>query len=91
MIVLVPFRGNTFLNENYIYNYHENDDKFSSPFGEIHFLTLSLGTRYISGFPDRFAAQKQIVLSFMILISKKYRKTQHLSHARQKLQIEHQF
>ena len=84
--VLVPFRGNTFLNvETRVI---EHSGRFSSPFGGIHFLTLSPETRYISGLPDRFAAQKQIVPNFMFLSGLKCQKTQYLSHAGQKLQIE---
>ena len=56
---------------------------FSSPFGVTHFLTLYPETRYYSELPDRFAAQKQIVLNFMILIGLKCHKTQYLSHAGQ--------
>ena len=59
------------------------EEKFSSPFGVVHFLTLSPETRYISRIPGRFAAQKQIVPIFMCQISIKRRKAQYLSHAGQ--------
>ena len=66
--VLVPFRGNTFLNTLAI-TVAMIFIMFSSPFGVTHFLTLSPETRYLSRLPDRVAAQKQIALNFMCRVS----------------------
>ncbi len=47
-MVLVPLRGNTFLNNHVFTVYSLEYVKFSSPYGVIPFLTLSLESGYFS-------------------------------------------